>query len=149
MSAIKKIAIGRKLANIYNELSLPICRKYGVNQTCFDVLMFCANNPENNTARDICAVRGIKSGIASVAVETLISGEYMTRECDPHDRRIRRLVPTEKAAPLINEGRRMQQNFARTLRRGITAEELQAFESINAKLEENMRAFDTGVTSDD
>ena len=149
MSAIKMIAIGRKLANIYNELSLPICRKYGVNQTCFDVLMFCANNPENNTARDICGVRGIKSGIASVAVETLISVEYMTRECDPHDRRIRRLVPTEKAAPLINEGRRMQQNFARTLRRGITAEELQAFESINAKLEENMRAFDTGVTSDD
>lgn len=38
MSAIKMIAIGRKLANIYNELSLPICRKYGVNQTCFDVL---------------------------------------------------------------------------------------------------------------
>ena len=149
MSAIKMIAIGRKLANIYNELSLPICRKYGVNQTCFDVLMFCTNNPDNNTARDICAVRGIKSGIASVAVETLISGEYMTRECDPHDRRIRRLVPTEKAAPLINEGRRMQQNFARTLRRGITAEELQASESINAKLEENMRAFDTGVTSDD
>lgn len=149
MSAIKMIAIGRKLANIYNELSMPICRKYGVNQTCFDVLMFCANNPENNTARDICAVRGIKSGIASVAVETLISGEYMTRECDPHDRRIHRLVPTEKAAPLINEGRRMQQNFARTLCRGIKAEELQAFESINAKLEENMRAFDTGVTSDD
>ena len=114
------IAIGRKLANIYNELSMPICRKYGVNQTCFDVLMFCANNPENNTARDICAVRGI-----------------------------RRLVPTEKAAPLINEGRRMQQNFARTLRRGITAEELLTFESITAKLEENMSAFDTGVMSDD
>ena len=80
MSAIKMIAIGRKLANIYNELSMPICRKYGVNQTCFDVLMFCANNPENNTARDICAVRGIKSGIASVAVETLICGGYMTRD---------------------------------------------------------------------
>lgn len=43
----------------------------------------------------------------------------------------------------------MQQNFARTLRRGITAEELLTFESITAKLEENMSAFDTGVMSDD
>ena len=74
MSALKMIAIGRKLANIYAGLSTPICRKYGINQTCFDVLLFCANNPQNNTARDICAIRGIKSGIASVAVETLITG---------------------------------------------------------------------------
>ncbi len=43
MSALKMIAIGRKLANIYAGLSTPICRKYGINQTCFDVLLFCAN----------------------------------------------------------------------------------------------------------
>lgn len=88
MSALKMIAIGRKLANIYAGLSTPICRKYGINQTCFDVLLFCANNPQNNTARDICAIRGIKSGIASVAVETLITGGYMQRENDSSDRRI-------------------------------------------------------------
>lgn len=62
MSALKMIAIGRKLANIYAGLSTPICRKYGINQTCFDVLLFCADNPQNNTARDICAIRGIKRG---------------------------------------------------------------------------------------
>ena len=30
MSAIQMIAVGRKLSNIYSELSLPICRKYGI-----------------------------------------------------------------------------------------------------------------------
>lgn len=72
MSAIQMISIGKRLSNIYAELSLPICRKYGINQTCFDILLFFANNPEYNTARDVCALRGIKSGIASVSVETLI-----------------------------------------------------------------------------
>ena len=94
MTAIKMMAVGRKLVNVYSGLSLPICKKYGINQSCFDVLMFCANNPEYNTARDICAVRGIKSGIASVAVETLIKKELLVRRDDPSDRRIRRLYPT-------------------------------------------------------
>lgn len=148
MSALKMIAIGRKLANIYAGLSTPICRKYGINQTCFDVLLFCANNPQNNTARDICAIRGIKSGIASVAVETLITGGYMQRENDSSDRRIRRLFPTEKAAPIITEGRDMQSRFAVMLRSGITQEELASFERMTDKLEENIRLFEQGESGD-
>lgn len=132
------ISIGRKLSNIYNELCAPICREYGVNQTCFDILLFCANNPQNNTARDICSIRGIKSGIASVAVETLIKDGYMKRECDQNDRRIRRLVPTEKADPIISEGRILQIKFSEALRCGITPEELQSFERMINKLEKNI-----------
>ena len=149
MSALKMIAIGRKLANIYAELSAPICRRYGLNQTCFDVLLFCANNPENNTARDICAVRGIKSGIASVAVETLIQNGYMTRESDPADRRIRRLIPTEKAIPLIDEGRTMQKRFADTLRSGITQDELASFMTMTDKLEKNIMMLECKEWADD
>lgn len=143
------IAIGRKLANIYAELSAPICRRYGLNQTCFDVLLFCANNPENNTARDICAVRGIKSGIASVAVETLIQNGYMTRESDPADRRIRRLIPTEKAIPLIEEGRTMQKRFADTLRSGIMQDELASFMTMTDKLEKNIMMLECKEFADD
>ena len=149
MSALKMIAIGRKLANIYAELSAPICRRYGLNQTCFDVLLFCANNPENNTARDICAVRGIKSGIASVAVETLIQNGYMTRESDPADRRIRRLIPTEKAIPLIEEGRTMQKRFADTLHSGITQDELASFMTMTDKLEKNIMMLECKEFADD
>lgn len=149
MSALKMIAIGRKLANIYAELSAPICRRYGLNQTCFDVLLFCANNPENNTARDICAVRGIKSGIASVAVETLIQNGYMTRESDPADRRIRRLIPTEKAIPLIEEGRTMQKRFADTLRSGIMQDELASFMTMTDKLEKNIMMLECKEFADD
>ena len=108
MSAIQMIAIGRKLSNIYSELSLPICKKYGINQTCFDILLFFANNPKHNTARDICEVRGIKSGIASVSVEILIENGFLVRKDDESDRRRRRLILTEKADPVISDGKKMQ-----------------------------------------
>lgn len=141
MTAIKMIAVGKKLGNIYGDLAQPICKKYGINQSCFDVLMFCANNPENNTARDICAVRGIKSGIASVAVDTLIQKGFMERTNDPDDRRIHRLVPTEKAQEIISDGRKMQDGFIFTLKRGITPEDEEIFERVNEKILENVKLF--------
>ena len=142
MSAIQMIAVGKKLSNIYSELSLPICRKYGINQTCFDILLFFANNPSYRTARDICAIRGIKSGIASVAVETLIGGGYLLRTEDPDDRRLHRLALTEKSAGVIADGQKMQKYFTETLRQGITAEELAAFQNLADKLEANIARFD-------
>lgn len=141
MTAIKMIAVGKKLANIYNGLSQPLCKKYGINQSCFDVLMFCANNPENNTARDICSVRGIKSGIASVAVETLIQKGYLVRTDDPSDRRIHRLVPTVSAQNIISDGREMQGKFISALKRGISPEEEEIFERVNEKILENVKLF--------
>ncbi len=77
MTAIQFLSLGRRLANLYAALCAPICRQYGINQTGFDILLFCANNPEHNTARDLGTVRGIKRGIASIGVETLerLSGE--------------------------------------------------------------------------
>lgn len=147
MSGIAMISMGKKLANFYAGLCEPICRRYGINQTCFDVLMFCANNPEYNTARDICAVRGIKSGIASVAVETLIGAGLMGRQNDAADRRIHRLVPTPCAKPLIDEGRAMQASFAGVLRRGISDEELLVLDSIHRKLERNISDFESNETN--
>lgn len=135
------MSVGRKLVNIYNGKSKPICKKYGINQSCFDVLMFCANNPEYNTARDICAVRGIKSGIASVAVDTLIQKGLLERRDDPNDRRIHRLVPTESSKAIIADGRDMQAAFISTLKSGITPDEEKIFEKVNEKILENINLF--------
>lgn len=138
MYAIQMIALGKKLSNAYAGLCAPICRKYGLNQTCFDVLMYCANNPDQNTARDLCEVRGVKSGIASVAVEALETAGLLDRLPDPLDRRKHRLVPTEKASGVISDGRAMQALFTGTLRNGITDAEFAALESLTAKIEANM-----------
>ena len=142
MTPIQVITIGRKVGNIYEYMAAPICKDHGINQTAFDILMFCANNPEHNTARDICAMRGIKSGIVSVAVEKLIHKGLLRREDDPRDRRVHRLVPTQKAQPIIHDGRLMQQRFGSILRNGITGEEETVLHSIADKLMANIDKFE-------
>lgn len=141
MIAIELMAVGKKLGNIYSELTLPVCKKFGINQSCFDVLMFCANNPEHNTARDICAVRGIKSGIASVAIESLIKKGLLKRTEDASDRRIKRLIPTEHAKELIADGRIIQEKFISTLKNGVSQEENEIFEKVIEKILGNIKLF--------
>ena len=138
MSALQMMALGRRLSNLYTSLCAPICRKYGINQTCLDILLFCANHPECNTARDIGAVRGIKSGIASVAIEALIENGLIRREDDAHDRRIRRLTPTGKAAAIIEEGQALQRYFTAALRQNVTEEELSSLQGLIDKIETNI-----------
>lgn len=40
MNPLDLISMGKKLSNIYQELSAPICRSNGLNQTGLDVLLF-------------------------------------------------------------------------------------------------------------
>lgn len=138
MNPLDLISMGKKLSNIYQELSAPICRSNGLNQTGLDVLMFFANNPQYNTASDVCNIRGIKSGIASVAIDSLIKKGLLCRAEDEADRRKRRLAVTEKAAPIIEEGREMQAKFTAALRQNITDEEFAAIESLSKKINYNI-----------
>lgn len=134
MTAIEFMTVGKKLSNAYAGLCAPICRKYGINQ----ILLFLANNPQYNTARDVCRTRGIKSGIASVTVESLINSGFLLQEDDPSDRRKHRLVPTEKAKDVISEGQKMQKHFACVLKDGITEDELAAFARMTEKVTKNI-----------
>lgn len=138
MTAIQFISLGRRLANLYGAMCAPICRRHGINQTEFDILLFFANNPEHNTAHDLTAVRGIKRSMASVSVETLIQAGFLVRRDDTQDRRVHRLIPTETALPVIQEGRAMQETFGTHIAAGITKAERDALQSITKKLEINL-----------
>mgnify|MGYP001129024661 CR=1 FL=1 len=56
----------RKISLAYNAECKALCRELHLPQTAFDILMFLANNPEYNTARDIVNVRKIKANLVSV-----------------------------------------------------------------------------------
>lgn len=109
----------------YAEMFRPLCAELQLSQTAMDILLFLANNPEFQTARDICALRGLKPGLVSLTVEQLVQGGYLLRSTVPGDRRKWRLSCTEQAGPLIARGRELQEQFARRLTAGLTGEELE------------------------
>ena len=72
----------QQMMKAYEAVCQPVCKRYQLNQTCLDVILFLANNPEYNTAKDLWEIRGIRSGNASVAIETLVRRGYLKREAD-------------------------------------------------------------------
>lgn len=55
-----------KMTQAYHIMLTPLCKETGLPPLALDILLFLANNPEHNTAKDICRMRGHKSGIVSV-----------------------------------------------------------------------------------
>lgn len=111
---------------VYESLCVPVCRENGLTQNAFDVLMFLANNPEYNTAKDISRIRAIKANIVSFSVDMLVKEGYIERSVIPSDRRKVKLACTKKAAPLIERGRVIQQEFYDGIFAGFEADALKA-----------------------
>ena len=105
----------RKLALAYTAVCKPLCQTLKLPQTAFDILLFLANNPAYQTAAEIVEVRKIKANLVSVNVDKLVRDGYLTRESMPGDRRKTRLLCTEKAQPVIMQGRQLQSAFLQRL----------------------------------
>ena len=101
------LTANKKIMHVYESFCTPLCKKYQLNQSDLDLILFIANNPMYNTAKDVCEIRGIKKGIVSVTTERLVQSGYLIRKNDIHDRRIQRLCLTEKCQPIIADGREM------------------------------------------
>ena len=113
-----------KMTKAYHVMLTPLCKEAGLPPLAMDILLFLANNPEHNTAKDICRLRGHKPGIVSVHVERLVNDGLLERQEMPGDRRQTRLICTEQAQALIERGRQVQWQFGRRLLEGIPEEDL-------------------------
>lgn len=131
----------RRFETAYASAMCPLAEQLSMAQPAVDILLFLANNPGRDTARDICTYRKLKPAIVSFHVDKLAREGYLLRQAVPGDRRKCRLVPTEKAAPVIAQGRALQERFSRQLVRGLTAEDAAHFERCLTIIGDNMTAI--------
>lgn len=130
----------RKLGLAYEQALLPLSRETGIPHTAIGILLFLANNPNMATARDVCELRGLKRANVSAHVERLVNEGLLERKAYPGDRRKDVLVCTEKAKPMIEIGRKVQEQFTRSVVCGLTEEEFavmqHCFQVMNANIDQ-------------
>lgn len=114
----------RKTMQAYQNASKPLCAELGIPQTAFDILMFLANNPTLNTAKDIVELKGLKANLVSINVDKLVREGFLERHADKQDRRKIILSCTPKAEPIILTGRKMQERFCNRLLINVPAESI-------------------------
>ena len=140
-----KIEFARKMSLAYTAVCRPLCQEMKLPQTAFDILMFFGNNPEYRTARDVVEIRNIKANLVSVNVERLVREGYLERHSVAGDRRKMELLCTEKAKPVILEGRAVQQDFREKLLDGMEEETQRIFRRALKDMEHNIEEILKGA----
>ena len=121
------IRLPRKFGKYYDRQFLPLLERTGLSMREIHVLLFLANHPGQDTARDVTELRGIVKSQVSQAVEVLTGRGLLARRADGGDRRIIHLEITEKGAPLAREAQAVQTACGRRLLAGLTEEEQAVF----------------------
>ena len=137
-TASKMFNSANRFIEAYHTALQAICKDTGLPPMAIDILMFIANNPDSNTAGDICRCRGLKTGIVSVHVDRLVNEGLLLRQAVPGDRRKTQLVCTDAAGGIIEKGRELQKSFAQRLLAGISDAEIEVFHNCLAILGSNI-----------
>lgn len=143
LTASAMFANAARFTDAYHAVIAPLCEKTQLPPAAVDILLFLANNPGHNTAAAVCRMRGLKPGIVSFHVDRLVTEGYLLRQGVPGDRRKTMLLCTEKAAPIIAQGRVLQHSFAEQLASGLSEEDLEHFRRCIAAFDRNIERIRT------
>ena len=117
----------RKFGKYYDRQFLPLLEKTGLSMREIHVLLFLANHPGQDTARDVTELRCLAKSQVSQAVEVLTGRGLLARRADGEDRRVVHLEITEQGAPLAREAQAIQCACGKRLLAGLTEEEQAVF----------------------
>ena len=143
LTASAMFANAARFTDAYHAVIAPLCEKTQLPPAAVDILLFLANNPGHDTAAAVCRMRGLKPGIVSFHVDRLVTEGYLLRQGVPGDRRKTMLLCTEKAAPIIAQGRVLQHSFAEQLASGLSEEDLEHFRRCIAAFDRNIERIRT------
>lgn len=130
----------RGLIKLYNGLFVPVLEQYGLTQLEMDILLFLANHPPFDTARDIVEKRHLAKSHVSAGVESLVRRGLLERSRTEDNRKTIHLRLTEKAAPVIADGRSVQARYGQLLLDGFSSQEREQLFRFLARVGENVDA---------
>lgn len=128
------------LRKLYCGLFTPLLERWGITQLEMDILLFLANNPPCDTARDIVEKRHLAKSHVSVGVEALVDRGLLERRKREGNRKTIHLRPTDAAAPLIAAGQAVQQQYGGMLLAGFSEDERAELFRLLEKVGENVEA---------
>ena len=117
----------RKFEKYYDRQFLPLLERTGLSMREIHVLLFLANHPGQDTAREVTELRGLAKSQVSQAVEVLTGLGILRRQADGVDRRIIHLAITEEGIPLAREAQAIQAACGRRMLAGLSEQERAGF----------------------
>ena len=113
----------KTITSCYEMLTRKVCEKYQLTQMEYDILIFLHNNPQHNTAAEIVKIRKSTTSHVSSSLKNLENRGLVERIQSADNKKHIEIVLLEKAVPIIEDGIKVQKEFAKTLLQGLSEEE--------------------------
>lgn len=124
------LQFAQQFQKFYDRQFWPVLERTHLTMREIHVLLFLANNPGHDTARDITALRGLSKSQVSQAVDLLAAEGLLRRTPDSLDRRIVHLAITSQGRPLTRECQAIQERCSQQLLSALTLEEQAQFRAL-------------------
>ena len=124
----------QRMGKLYARMELEVCARHGLTRLETDILLFLANNPAYDTAKDIVDVRMIAKSHVSASIETLLAKRLIFAVPDAQDRRRVHL----STLPIIADAQAMQRAFFERLLRGLSEAECAELRRMLGIISENI-----------
>ena len=107
----------------------------------FTVLMFLANNPQDNTATQIVRYRHLAKSHVSISIRSLQERGLILGEHKGGNHRTIHLSVADKARDIIAAGRVAQGKFCEIVFAGFSKEEIEALHSFTEQVNRNIKEY--------
>ena len=121
----------------YEILMASVCEKYDLRKLEYDILLFLYHNPKYHTAADIVRIRKLTKSHVSTALKVLEEKGFIEKETVADNKKHVNLLLTDSANELIQDGIRVQKQFAEDMLRGLTKEEIALCKQVFQKICDN------------
>lgn len=128
-----------RFRRLYQKEFRPQGEATGLSQLEMDIVLFLRNNPEQNTARDIVALRGFAKSNVSTAVEALEHGGWLEVLPDPESRRVKRLVLRKEHCREIEDLAACQERCFSAALADFTPEDLTVLRKLMSRMDANVQ----------
>lgn len=118
------LQFSQQFGKFYAYQFAPLLERTGLTMREIHVLLFLANNPDYDTARDVTLYRGMSKSQVSQAVELLCAEGLLQRIPDEADRRMVHLAITQAGQPLARECQELQERCGTRLLDGLSPEQV-------------------------
>lgn len=124
ISYTRLLQFSQQFSKFYAHQFAPLLERTGLTMREVHVLLFLANNPDYDTARDVTLYRGMSKSQVSQAVELLRAEGLLQRTPDEADRRMVHLSITPAGRPLARECQALQERCGARLLDGLAPEQV-------------------------
>ena len=124
---------------IYDRTMEPLCDRFHITRMELDILLFLANNPRYDTARDIVEQKRFTKSHVSSSLSLLEEKGYVQRILFPGNRKMVHLKLLPPASEIIRAGQEAQKNVFQKIFGNLSSEEISMMRQISKKISVTLR----------